>query len=494
MNEVNGLIVQENITIKMALEQINDGCQGILLLVNDKGQLLRTITDGDIRRILLKEMGFDLPLSVLPDKKPVTATVGMKHSELADLMQVHRINQIPVVDSNDHPIAVVHLNDIDSPILLSTPHMGNEEQIYVADAFNSNWIAPVGPNVDAFETELAHKVGIEHAAALSSGTAAIHLSLILLGVDRGDRVYCSTLTFASSVNPIIYQGGVPVFIDSDYTTWNMSPQALRRALEHDHQEGQLPKAVIIVNLYGQSADMDPLVSLCDQFDIPVIEDAAESLGARYHGKASGTFGRLGIYSFNGNKIITTSAGGVLVSDDGEMIEKAKFLSTQARDPAPYYLHTQIGYNYRMSNVLAGIGRGQLSVLEERVEARRCVFERYVEGLRETDVIKWMPELEGSYSNRWLTCFTLRSKCENEIPEIIQAVSGYKIECRQIWYPMHCQPVFSEYEYYSHEPGLSVSDEIFQYGMCLPSGSNLTGSQQDRVIEALSASIRQVCGD
>lgn len=493
MSELNSLIVQQSATIKQALNQINEGRQGILLLIDDAGELLRTITDGDIRRLLLEEMDLEQTLVDMPIKEPVTAMVGASNSELVELMQEHRINQIPIIDNGRRPVAIVHLNDIEAPILLSTPHMGDDEQDYVAEAFDTNWIAPLGPNVDAFESELAEKVGITHAAALISGTSAIHLALILLGIGRGDRVYCSTLTFAASANPIIYQGAVPVFIDSEYATWNMSSQALRRALEQDNREGRLPKAVIIVNLYGQSADMDSLIGLCDEFGVPVIEDAAESLGARYRGKASGTFGRLGIYSFNGNKIITTSGGGMLVSDDGEMIEKARFLSTQSRDPAPYYFHTQVGYNYRMSNVLAGIGRGQLRVLEKRVEARRRVFDRYVDGLAELSEINWMPEPEGSYSNRWLSCFTLRPESGCDIPEIIRGVAEQNIECRHIWYPMHRQPVFADYEYFSHEPEFSVSDELFQNGMCLPSGSNLTESQQGRVIEALELVIRRVSG-
>ncbi|MES2480832.1 MAG: aminotransferase class I/II-fold pyridoxal phosphate-dependent enzyme, partial [Pseudomonadota bacterium] len=254
--------------------------------------------------------------------------------------------------------------------------MGDTERDFVEEAFRTNWIAPLGPNVDAFERELAELVGIGHAAAVSSGTAAIHLALILLGVQPGDRVFCSTLTFAASANPIAYQHAVPVFIDSDEASWNMSPRALEAALEAARRDKQLPKAVIVVNLYGQSADMDPIVALCERYGVPLVEDAAESLGARYKGRASGTFGRMGIFSFNGNKIITTSGGGMLVSDDKALIDRARFLATQARDPAPHYQHSVVGYNYRMSNILAGVGRGQLKVLGQRVESRRAVFHNY----------------------------------------------------------------------------------------------------------------------
>ncbi|WP_312502531.1 aminotransferase class I/II-fold pyridoxal phosphate-dependent enzyme, partial [Bacillus luti] len=265
-------------------------------------------------------------------------------------------------------------------IYLSSPHMSGHEQKYIKDAFDSNWIAPLGPNVDEFERELASFVGVKGGAAVSSGTAAIHLALRLLNVQKGDIVFCSSFTFVASANPIVYLGAEPVFIDSEPETWNMSPQALAIALHDANKAGKLPKAVILVHLYGQSAKLDEILSLCNDYDVPVIEDAAESLGSTYKGKASGTFGKFGIYSFNGNKIITTSGGGMLVSNDTEAIEKAKFLATQARDPAPHYQHSQIGYNYRMSNILAGIGRGQLEVLEDRVRSRRRIFNRYYEEL------------------------------------------------------------------------------------------------------------------
>jgi pyridoxal phosphate-dependent aminotransferase EpsN len=369
-------------------------------------------------------------------------------------------------------------------IYLSPPHMSGNEQKYIDEAFETNWIAPLGPNVDAFEKELAEYVGTKEAVAVSSGTAAIHLALRLLDIKSGDRVFCSTLTFIASANPILYQGAEPVFIDSEPDTWNMSPIALKRALEDAKREGKLPKAVIVVNLYGQSAKMDEILSLCNKYNIPVIEDAAESLGSTYKGKMSGTFGKFGIYSFNGNKIITTSGGGMLVSDDIEALKKARFLATQARDPALHYQHSQIGYNYRMSNILAGIGRAQLQVLENRIEARRAIFQRYFESLGHIEGISFMPELEGTVSNRWLTTLTIDQRKLGIRPiDIINYLSEENIESRPVWKPLHIQPLFHGVKYYPHNEKYSVSETLFENGICLPSGSNLTPDQQDRVIQA-----------
>jgi dTDP-4-amino-4,6-dideoxygalactose transaminase len=408
--------------------------------------------------------------------------VRQSRREALELMNRHSFNHLPVIDDAGQVVELLERKEIDQQILLSTPHIGVSEMAYVEEAFRSNWIAPLGPNVDAFEQELAALVGIGHAAALSSGTAAIHVALRLLGVGPGDRVFCSSLTFAASCNPIAYQGAEPVFIDSDPESWNMSVPALERALDIARRENRLPKAVIVVNLYGQSADMDPILALCDRHGVPVVEDAAESLGARYKGRASGTFGRMGIYSFNGNKIITTSGGGMLVSDDKALIDKARFLSTQARDPAPHYQHSEIGYNYRMSNILAGVGRGQLNVLEERVLARRAVFERYRQGLGDLDILEWMPEPAWSYSTHWLsTCKLRRGKVTS--PDLVKRLAGEMIEARPIWKPMHLQPVFAGCAYFPHG-NASVSDEIFNTGICLPSGSNLTEGNIDRVIAAI----------
>ncbi|WP_446663263.1 DegT/DnrJ/EryC1/StrS family aminotransferase [Geobacillus sp. CCR] len=378
-----------------------------------------------------------------------------------------------------------------SRIFLSPPHMSGNEQKYINEAFETNWIAPLGPNVDAFEKELAEYVGSKGAAAVSSGTAAIHLALRLLDVQQGDKVFCSSLTFIASANPILYQGAEPVFIDSEPDTWNMSPLALERAMEEAKKESKLPKAVIVVNLYGQSAKMDEILAICNHYQVPVVEDAAESLGSTYKGKKSGTFGKFGIYSFNGNKIITTSGGGMLVSDDVEALQKARFLATQARDPAPHYQHSQVGYNYRMSNIVAGIGRAQLEVLDERVKARRAIFDRYVQALGDIEGVHFMPELEGSMSNRWLTTLTIDRQMLGVTPmDIINALAEENIEARPVWKPLHLQPVFGGVTYYPHQEGRSVSDELFANGICLPSGSSMTIDEQNRVIDVFVKTIKR----
>jgi len=370
-------------------------------------------------------------------------------------------------------------------IFLSSPHMSGNELNYINEAFHTNWIAPLGPNVDAFEKEIANYVGVSEAVAVSSGTAAIHLALSLLDVKEGDTVFCSTLTFVASANPILYQGAEPVFIDSEPETWNMSPQALEKALRDASIDGKLPKAVIVVNLYGQSAKMDEIVSLCNQYDVPIIEDAAESLGSTYKGKASGTFGKFGVFSFNGNKIITTSSGGMLVSNDVEALNKARFLATQAKDPALHYQHSTIGFNYRMSNILAGIGRAQLEILEKRVQARRLIFDHYKQELSSIPGIQFMPELVHTQSNRWLTALTINEEVTgSSVHSILTALSEENIEARPVWKPLHMQPLFKGVKYYSHSENTSVSEILFDTGLCLPSGSNMREDDQMRVIKCM----------
>ncbi|WHX41424.1 aminotransferase class I/II-fold pyridoxal phosphate-dependent enzyme [Mesobacillus sp. AQ2] len=374
---------------------------------------------------------------------------------------------------------------VQKKIYLSSPHMSGNEQKYIKEAFETNWIAPLGPNVDSFEKEIAAYTGVNEAAAVSSGTAAIHLALSLLGVEKGDTVFCSTLTFIASANPILYLGAEPVFIDSELETWNMSPEALEKAFRDAALRGRLPKAVIVVNLYGQSAKMDELSALCAQYEVPMIEDAAESLGSSYKGKPSGSFGQFGVFSFNGNKIITTSGGGMLVSNDTEAIHKARFLATQARDPAPHYQHSNIGYNYRMSNILAGIGRAQLEVLEERVEARRAIFERYYQELSALPGIQFMPELNETYSNRWLTAMAIdETEAGVTVSELIEGLAAENIEARPVWKPLHMQPLFKGAKYFTHGEKESVSDQLFSHGICLPSGSNMEELDQSRVINCI----------
>ena len=370
-------------------------------------------------------------------------------------------------------------------IFLSSPHMSGREQKYIQEAFDLNWIAPLGNNVDGFERELAEYNSISDAAVVVSGTAAIHLALRLLNVGKGDIVFCSSLTFVASVNPVLYQGATPVLIDSEPETWNMSPQALERALKDAKSNGKLPKAVIVVHLYGQSAKMDEIMDVCEAYNVPVIEDAAESLGSEYKGRKSGTFGDFGIYSFNGNKIITTSGGGALVSNDAEALKKARFLATQARDPAIHYQHSEVGYNYRMSNIVAGIGRGQLEVLDKRVEQRRAIFNRYKDTLGKIEGVAFQPELEGTKSNRWLTALTIDSEITGiNRTEIIERLADKKVEARPVWKPMHLQPLFENVKYYPHEEGKRVSDKLFEEGLCLPSGSNLKEEQQEFVINTI----------
>lgn len=368
--------------------------------------------------------------------------------------------------------------------------MTGKEMKYIQEAFESNWIAPLGPHVDAFEKEVAAYAGVKGALALSSGTAAMHLGLKLLDVGPGDTVFCSSLTFSASANPILYQGATPVFIDSDRETWNMSPAALKRAFEQAKKTGTLPKAVIVVDLYGQSADYDPLLEICNFYGVPVLEDAAEALGATYGQKKCGAFGKLGVFSFNGNKIITTSGGGMLVSDDLEMLSKARFWATQARDPAPHYQHSEIGYNYRLSNLLAAVGRAQLTALEDRVSARRKIFETYRHALSDLPGISFMAEALFGKSNRWLTVMLIDPETGVTPADIMDVLSKENIESRPVWKPMHLQPVFQRYAFFSREEKGSISDDLFTSGICLPSGSNLAMDEQKKIIDIISTHIQK----
>ena len=376
--------------------------------------------------------------------------------------------------------------NLKSKVWLSSPHIGTNELQYVNEAFATNWIAPLGPHVNAFEQGLQHLTQSKHAAALSSGTSAIHLALILLGIKADDLVFCQSITFSASANPIAYQGAIPVFIDSEIDTWNMDPTLLKVALEEAKNNGKLPKAIIPVHLYGMPAKMGEIDSIAKEYGVPVIEDAAEALGSSIDNKPCGSYGEFGVLSFNGNKIITTSGGGALISENAEMIEKARFLATQARDAAPHYQHSHIGYNYRMSNVLAGIGRGQLEVLSDRVAARRNNFERYKKYFSKYNNagfnIQFQEEPQGFYSNRWLTCILVDpTKNKGLTREVIRlAMDNENIETRPLWKPMHQQPVFSTSKSYLN----GVSDKLFENGLCLPSGSNLTEDEFERIFNCL----------
>ncbi|HTI60630.1 DegT/DnrJ/EryC1/StrS family aminotransferase [Mucilaginibacter sp.] len=369
---------------------------------------------------------------------------------------------------------------MNTKIWLSSPHMGGGEFEFVREAFDTNWIAPLGPHVNGFEHDLQAFTGAKHAAALSSGTAALHLALIMLGIGPGDDVICQSFTFSASANPIAYQGANPVFIDSEPETWNMSPELLEQAIQDGIANGKKAKAIIPVHLYGMPAKMEQISAIASKYGIPVIEDAAEALGSTINGKPAGTFGLMGILSFNGNKIITTSGGGALISDSGDLIDRARFLATQARDAAPHYQHSQIGYNYRMSNVCAGIGRGQMQVLRERIAQRRKVYDYYVENLSDIAGISFLPEPAGVFSNRWLTTIIVDPRKTGGITreDIRLSLESENIESRPLWKPMHLQPVFSGARSYVN----GVSEDLFNNGLCLPSGSNLTGADLDRVVK------------
>ena len=371
-------------------------------------------------------------------------------------------------------------------IYLSSPHMGGLEEQFVKEAFETNWIAPLGPNVDSFEKELAEYVGIKYASALASGTSAIHLAIKLLGIKSGDVVFCSSLTFAASCNPIIYEGAEPVFIDSEYESLSMCPIALKKAFEVYSAKGKLPKAVIVVHLYGQSADMDKIMDICNEYNVPVIEDAAESLGATYKGRQTGTIGKYGIYSFNGNKIITTSGGGMLVSNDEEGINKSRFLATQARDNKRYYHHTELGYNYRMSNIVAGIGRGQLRVLDERISKKKYIYEKYKEAFKNIKDIEMAKVCEYGEPNYWLSVGILSPESKVKPLDIILELEKENIESRHMWKPMNMQPFYENYDFFKADntEDISVSEDIFNRGICLPSDTKMTDEEQNEIISII----------
>jgi dTDP-4-amino-4,6-dideoxygalactose transaminase len=381
---------------------------------------------------------------------------------------------------------------MENKIWLSSPHITGNELEYIKEAFETNWISPLGPHVNFFEFELQEKCSVENAVVLSSGTSAIHLALILLDIKYDDDVICQSMTFSATANPIVYQKANPIFIDSECDTWNMDPILLKNALVESNKKGKLPKAIIPVHLYGMPANMLEIKSIANDYGVPVIEDAAEALGSNIDSKPCGSFGEFGVLSFNGNKIITTSGGGALLSQNKKMIEKARFLATQARDPAPHYQHSFIGYNYRMSNVLAGIGRGQLEVLNNRVDARRSNYERYKKYFsKQNDAgfkIQFQEEPFGYYSNRWLTCILVDPVLNNGLTrEVIRlALEEANIESRPLWKPMHQQPIFTDAKSYLN----GISDKLFEDGLCLPSGSNLSDEEFNRIFNCLDQVFRK----
>ncbi len=369
-------------------------------------------------------------------------------------------------------------------IYLSPPHMSGYEMKYIQEAFDQNWIAPLGPNVDGFEKAIKEYCQVADVAALSSGTAALHLALVMLGIGKGDEVIGSTFTFSATINPIIYQGATPILVDSEEDTWNMDPSLLQQVIEERLKTGEKPKAIIIVHLYGMPAQMDEILEIADHYNIPVIEDAAEALGSKYKGRSLGTFGRMGILSFNGNKILNTSGGGALLSNEQNLIQQARLLSTQARDPAPHYQHSQIGYNYRMSNVIAGLGRGQMEVIEERIASRRANYMFYHDQLKSFPGITFLNEPSDIYySNRWLTTILIDDKIAGFSREDLQQkLDNQNIESRPLWKPMHLQPVFSSCPAYLNE----VSNRLFKIGICLPSGSQMSENELNRVVDTIKS--------
>lgn len=400
-----------------------------------------------------------------------------------------KILGVPSGLSIDERSRITHSSNMDGnmqpKLWLSSPHMGEKEQYYVNEAFETNWIAPLGPHVNNFEKDIEQYLGEPvHVAALSAGTAALHLALILMDVKRDDVVLCQSMTFSASANPIVYQGATPVFIDNERDTWNMDPNALEDAIKAFVKRGKKPKAIIPVHLYGMPAKMDEINAIASKYKVPVLEDAAEALGSTYRGKKCGTFGEMAVLSFNGNKIITTSGGGALVSNNAAHIEKARFLATQARDAAPHYQHSHIGYNYRMSNVCAGIGRGQMEVLPDRVKQRRAVYDRYIAELSDLPGITFVPEPEGFFSNRWLTTIQVDPTQTGGITreDIRLALEAQNIESRPLWKPMHMQPVFEGCDFY----GSGVSEKLFENGLCLPSGSNMSEEDQERVVGVIKS--------
>lgn len=484
-------ILSSDATIRTALATLEMLQDKICVVVADDGTIRRTVTDGDVRRFLLAGGSLDDTVTRLPERTPVIGKVGVPDHELYASIKQHAVQAIVIVSELGVPLRVRSLSSFESKLLLSPPHMGLNEFGYVQQAFDDNWIAPAGPNLNRFEHDFAEKTGRVSALAVSSGTAALHLALRVLNVGAGDRIYVSDLTFAASVQPILYQNAVPVLIDSEPCTWNMSPLALERKLREDKIAGQLPSAIIVVHLYGQSADIESIMRVADEYGVPVVEDATESLGAVARGKPSGAHGLLSAYSFNGNKMITTSGGGALVSDRVDLIERARKLSTQGRDPADHYQHSEIAYNYRMSNILAGIGIGQLEVLDARVARRREIFDLYRQGLSDLPGISFQGDAQDTIGCRWLTvieCDPDRVGCHPY--QIMRRLAQSGIETRPAWKPMNMQPLCKDFEFVPHTEDQVVSSTLFLRSLCLPSGTRMTDSDVARVVGEIRSIIEE----
>jgi len=483
--DISGQIVDLRTSLRDAMQAIERSAAKIALVVDDAGVLQRTVTDGDIRRGLLRGTSLTAPVESLGGQPPITCPRTASLDDVSAILDAHSITAIVMVDDVGVPVEIIDRAAANGMTLMSPPHLGSQELEFVRAAFEDNWIAPAGPNLTRFEGQLAHVSDRAHAVALSSGTAALHLALRCVRVKQGDRVYVSDLTFAASLQPILYEKAVPVLIDSEPDSWNMSPAALERQLANDAANGTLPKAIVLVHIYGQPAQVGPILAIADRYGVPLIEDAAESLGATYANRPSGAHGLLSAFSFNGNKIITTSGGGALVGDDAELLDLARNLSTQGRDPYEHYQHASVAYNYRMSNVLAGIGLGQLNLLEERVAARRAIFERYRDGLGDLPGVAFQHEAPASRGNRWLTVATFDPNLVGLHPfSIMRELRQSGIETRPGWKPMHMQPLCAGYEFVTHDGDSPISARLFFQSLCLPSGSSLLPDEQDRIIRRI----------
>jgi len=487
MREHSGVAIEDFLitsgsAVREALQMINGAPIKICLLVDTQGRLLRAITDGDIRRGLLAGLDLESSADELPGREPVTCFADAEKDAIYRLLDVNQVHSVILIDKESRPVGLADRASLGAGILMSPPHMGEIELHFVRAAFEDNWIAPAGPNLVQFEKELAKASGRSHALAVSSGTAALHLALRVIGVRAGDRVYVSDLTFAASLQPIMFEGAIPVLIDSEPDSWNMSSEALGRRLAEDAKDRTLPRAIILVHLYGQPADISSIKAIADHYCVPIVEDAAESLGASYADRPSGSHGQLAAFSFNGNKIITTSGGGALVGDDAELLEKARNLSTQGRDFAEHYQHSEVAYNYRMSNVLAGIGLGQLALLQERVAARRAIFRRYREGLTDIPGIGFQQEAPCSRGSRWLTVISLDpNRIGRHSYQLMRELRRAGIETRPGWKPMHMQPLCAGLKFEPHSESEPVSSRLFLQSLCLPSGSSMTQLDQDHII-------------
>ena len=483
--EIDRFALSSNEKLRTAMSKIETLEEKLCVVCGADGKVLRTVTDGDVRRFLLAGGTMNDTLAALPKKTPIVARCGTSDAKLLQAMEDNKIHAIVVVDRVGAPVQILSRISLERKILLSPPHLGEIEMAYVQEALDSNWVAPAGPNVAKFETNLAKRTGHNHALAVSSGTAALHLALRVLCIGAGDRIYVSDLTFVATVQPILYENAIPVLIDSEPVSWNMSPIALERKLAQDKAAGVLPAAIIVVHLYGQPADMVAIMSLADAYGIPVIEDAAESLGATIEDKPSGAHGLLSAFSFNGNKIITTSGGGALVSDRADLIDRARNLSSQGRDPAEHYQHSSVAYNYRMSNVLAGIGLGQLHVLDAHVWRRREIFGLYSKGLLDVGGFSFQGDTVNSLGCRWLTVIQCDPNVIHLHPyQIMRSLTRFGIETRPGWKPMHMQPLCKKFEFVPHTEQDIVSSSLFLRSLCLPSGSKMSDADVERVVSAI----------